>query len=265
MRTPKHGHLSCCTRFSLSAFLAKFPLTSARFTRLSLRARALIAPLGVRPLPAQCAPSGLFAESKSEPSKSESSKSEQAVNTQLDATLAANLDVVYRYALRLTRNPEQAQDLTQETMLRGWRSRHTLHDEAVAKNWLLRIATNLWTDQLRQVPHKPQLLVEPPTCTELSTSQKLIQQESVQQALAALDALPPRQRQVMYLITVEQLPHAEVAEILSLTAQAVKANLAAARKTLRTQLQDLYEELSKKKPCPPTQINVANANDLKPI
>jgi len=215
-------------------------LTSARLTRLSL-----IAPHGAGPLPALCAASV--------------NEQGQAVNTQLDATLAAHLDTVYRYALRLTHNSELAQDLTQETMLRAWRNRKTLQEHAATKSWLLRIATNLWTDQYRRTKFQPSLLIEPPASREPPTAKKLIQQESVDQALAALDELPPRQRQVMYLITVEQLPHAEVAEILELTPQAIKSNLAAARKTLRTQLQDLYHETCGKPKCPDS-----NANNSKP-
>ncbi len=179
---------------------------------------------------------------------------EQAVNSQLDATLAAHPDAVYRYALRLTQNPEQAQDLTQETMLRAWRKRRAVNEPGAVKTWLLRIATNLWTDELRRKKHQPGLLVEPATSREPSTHQKLTQRESVAEALAALDRLPPRQRQVLYLISVEGLTHTEVADVLSLTPQAVKANLAAGRKTIRTQLRELYNEVLGTRTCP-------NAND----
>ncbi len=211
-------------------------MTSARLTRLSL-----IAPRGAGPLPA--------------PRVASVHEQRPAVKTQLDASLAAHLDTVYRYALRLTHNTEQAQDLTQETMLRAWRKRQTLEDHGATKSWLLRITTNLWTDQLRRKKHQPNLLIEPPASREPPTSKKLIQQESVEQALAALDELPPRQRQVMHLITIEQLSHAEVAEILELTPQATKSNLAAARKTLRTQLQALYHEVCGRPPCPNPNAN----------
>ncbi len=157
--------------------------------------------------------------------------------------LAAHVDSVYRYALRITRDVEQAEELTQETMLRGWRNRKSLNDPSAAKSWLLRIATNQWTDQIRRNQRQPHQLVEPSTIPNPNAKSTLEQQESAHRALAALDRLPPRQRQVMHLITIEQLSHAEVAEVLATTAAAVKANLAAARKTLRMQLKDLYDEL----------------------
>lgn len=164
------------------------------------------------------------------------------MDTQLDATLAAHVDSVYRYALRITGNVEQAEELTQETMLRGWRNRRSLKDPTVAKSWLLRIATNLWTDEIRRSQRRPHQLIEPSTIPNPNPKSTPEQQESARQALAALDQLPPRQRQVMHLITIEQLSHAEVAKVLAITAAAVKANLAAARKTLRTQLKDVYKE-----------------------
>ena len=61
----------------------------------------------------------------------------------VDDLLAAHADAVYRYALRLTREPQAAQDLSQETLLRGWRARKSLREPAAARVWLLRIATNL--------------------------------------------------------------------------------------------------------------------------
>ncbi|HEX3602307.1 MAG TPA: sigma factor [Lacipirellulaceae bacterium] len=50
---------------------------------------------------------------------------------------------VYRYALRLAGRPELAEDLTQETMLRGWRDRQRLRESRATRVWLFRIATNL--------------------------------------------------------------------------------------------------------------------------
>ena len=173
-------------------------------------------------------------------------KTPPVVNSLLDE----HLDTVYRYALRLTRNADQASDLTQETMLRAWSKRSTLREAEKAKVWLLRIANNLWTDQLRRNIRRPRLLVLPPTSREPTVAKKMIQQENVAQALAALDQLPDRQRQVMHLITIEQLSQPATAEILGISVAAVKASLSMARKQMREQLQDLYREVCGAKRCP---------------
>jgi RNA polymerase sigma factor (sigma-70 family) len=56
-----------------------------------------------------------------------------------------------------------------------------------------------------------------------------------------MDELPPRQQQVLYLVTCENMTHLEVAEILKINETAVKANLSLARKEMRRRLNDIYE------------------------
>jgi RNA polymerase sigma-70 factor (ECF subfamily) len=77
--------------------------------------------------------------------------------------------------------------------------------------------------------------------TEAQT--RLEQRECVQRALAALDALPPRQRQVMHLVTIEQLTHQDAAAVLEITVEALKASLSVARRAMREKLKDIYDEV----------------------
>ena len=57
-----------------------------------------------------------------------------------------------------------------------------------------------------------------------------------------MDALPERQRQVLYLSACEGLAAAEIAVVLSISNDAVKANLSLARKKIRQDLKDVYED-----------------------
>ena len=59
-----------------------------------------------------------------------------------------------------------------------------------------------------------------------------------EQALAALNALPPRQREVLYLNACEELTATEIAAILEITIDSVKANLSLARQRMREQCHD---------------------------
>jgi RNA polymerase sigma-70 factor (ECF subfamily) len=161
---------------------------------------------------------------------------------QVDELLAGHADAVYRYALRLTRDADRAQDLMQETLLRGWQARGKLRAAAAARVWLLRIATNLHRDQCRAAePTEP--IVAEPADREPPLAGKLDRRECVERALAALDELPPRQRQVMHLITIEQLSQDAAAEVLGISADAVKSNLSQARRQMRERLKDVYDEL----------------------
>lgn len=156
-------------------------------------------------------------------------------------TLEQHVEAVYRYALRLTRRPDLAEDVAQETLLRGWRNQSKLREPQAARLWLFRIATNVWTDHLRKSNFRPRPLeVELPCPRRLPTDAN-DERENVRLALAAMDELPPRQRQVLYLATCEQLSHAEIAEVLGIGLAAVKSNLSVARKEIRLRLKEVYE------------------------
>jgi RNA polymerase sigma-70 factor (ECF subfamily) len=157
--------------------------------------------------------------------------------------LEQHVDAVYRYALRLTRRADLAEDVAQETLLRAWKCRGRLRDPRAARSWLLRIATNVWSDQLRKTRADPAVLESEPPCSRRPAAQVFADQENVRLALEAMDQLPQRQRQVLYLITCEQLSHEEVAEVLEIGVAAVKSNLCIARKAMRTRLKQLYESV----------------------
>jgi RNA polymerase sigma-70 factor (ECF subfamily) len=206
------GDSACLSSLARREFWG-FPLTFAGAHRLSLIARS--------PLIAQGHP-------EHEPT--------------VDDLLAAHADAVYRYALRLTREPQAAQDLSQETLLRGWRARGSLREPAAARVWLLRIATNLHRDQFR-ARRRMESLSEEPADLQVMTSTVLEHRECVQRALAVLDTLPARQREVLHLITIEQLSQQHAAEVLGVSVEAVKASLSLARQQMREKLRDVYDDL----------------------
>jgi len=153
---------------------------------------------------------------------------------------------VYRFALRLSNDPHSAEDLTQETFLRAWRHRGQLRDERAARVWLFRITANLWRDQLRR-NRSPvaragalgdQVLAKVVDISASSPERRMAGKEELARAFEALNALPPRQKEVLYLSACEGLASAEIAEVLDITREAVKANLSLARKRMRRQLPD---------------------------
>jgi RNA polymerase sigma-70 factor (ECF subfamily) len=161
----------------------------------------------------------------------------------VDDFVASHADAVYRYALRLTRNVQQAEDLTQETLLRGWKHRAKLREPAAARVWLLRIATNAQRDGLRTARDVVPLTAEAVNARGIGLVDRTEQRECVQRALAALDELPARQRQVMHLVTVEQLSLDDAAAVLDISAAAVKSSLSLARQAMRSKLKDIYADI----------------------
>jgi RNA polymerase sigma-70 factor (ECF subfamily) len=152
---------------------------------------------------------------------------------------------VYRFALRLTRNCHQAEEITQETFVRACRQSGRLRDRNAARVWLLRIAVNLWRDQVRREKRRgepTELPLDGQQCTKMLPEQELTDQEDVQRALEAMDLLPSRQREVLYLHACEELSLAEIAKVLEISPEAVKASLSLARKKMRRWLGDVCRD-----------------------
>jgi RNA polymerase sigma-70 factor, ECF subfamily len=135
------------------------------------------------------------------------------------------------YLWRLTRDPELALDLTQDTFVRAYRSIGTTPGSLVLRPWLFRIATNLAYDYFRRqrrfarLPigmfHRPAAQDEPSNIEE---------RELVQRALARLD---PRDRAVLLLCAVEQLSYREVAAITGCGPEAVRKQFTRAKERFR--------------------------------
>jgi len=156
----------------------------------------------------------------------------------LEALLGEYVPRIYRFALRLTQDRHEAEDLTQDTFLKAWRSRRQLRNPQAVKVWLMQIAVNLWRDRLRQKHRRLRpisLAGEEQAATDVSPDQALTNQEELHRVLAAMDALPDRQREVLYLHACEGLCLAEIAEVLQITPEAVKSSLSLARKKMRSQ------------------------------
>jgi RNA polymerase sigma-70 factor (ECF subfamily) len=153
---------------------------------------------------------------------------------------------VYRFALRLCGNSAAAEDLTQETFLRAWKARLRLRDPKALRVWLFRITANLWRDQLRRhqsrVARAGPLPAEQPDSTPAPERQAAGRDE-LRRALVAMDDLPPRQREVLYLSACDGLSVSEIADILEISSDSVKASLSLARKSIRQRLSDLFQEL----------------------
>jgi RNA polymerase sigma-70 factor, ECF subfamily len=159
---------------------------------------------------------------------------------------------VYRFALRLTGNRDDGEDLTQTTLLAAWKDRALLRDTSAAKSWLFSIAANLWRSGLRRKSREERLVHDTERsgrCRDLLPEEELIVKEDMIRVWQTMDALPERQREVLYLHACEAFSLPEIAEILALSSQAVKASLSLARKRMRQKLQDLSGNVKFSKVC----------------
>ncbi len=154
----------------------------------------------------------------------------------MEARLEEAVERVFRFALRLAGDRHQAEDLTQETILRAVRSGKIPSDARAMRVWLFQIAANVWRDERRRAKHpaaRAKPIVDEPARQTASPLEKVIEAEQLELAIQMMDSLPPRQREVLFLATCEGLTLAEVAQALAITPAAAKASLSLARRRMR--------------------------------
>jgi len=153
---------------------------------------------------------------------------------------------IYRYILRLVRDPDRADDLTQETFLRVHQRLDALKDIGALDVWLYRIATNLCYDHFREREHRrpmlpalsgdDELTAAAENETALRPDQLLQQSEMSDCVLHFLAELPPSQREVLILHDLQGFSGPEIADRLRISLDNVKIRLHRARTRLRAAL-----------------------------
>lgn len=165
------------------------------------------------------------------------------------------MDSVYRMAMHLSRNPDDASDLVQETYLKAFKSegRFELRDHGI-RPWLFKILHNHFYTKVKKKNREPTLgdevigelqggvlgeVDQPPPAWDLAH----LDWEQVDDRLKhAIDELPDHYREVLLLWAVEGLKYREVAEVLDVALGTVMSRLYRARGILAESLSGLAKE-----------------------
>jgi RNA polymerase sigma-70 factor (ECF subfamily) len=162
---------------------------------------------------------------------------------------------VYSLALRMVRNPEDAEDVLQDTFLRAYRGIKSFQGASTFSTWIYRITANSALMRLRK-KQLPTVSIEDQDERETPVNiadwtpgpvEQLMTQELQQEMDAAIQSLPPEFQQVFILRDVEEKSNAEVAEILDLSVAAVKSRLHRARLKVRNRLAGYFSDNAKPK------------------
>jgi RNA polymerase sigma-70 factor (ECF subfamily) len=157
---------------------------------------------------------------------------------------------VFSLALKMLRNPEDAEDVLQDTFLRAYRGIKSFQGTSTFSTWIYRITANSALMRLRK-KQLPTVSIEdqeenetPVTVADWTPGpvEQLLNSELREVMGEAIEALPPEFRQVFILRDVEELSNAEVAEILDLSVAAVKSRLHRARLKVRNRLAPYFSE-----------------------
>jgi RNA polymerase sigma-70 factor (ECF subfamily) len=169
--------------------------------------------------------------------------------------IAQHGTMLYRVALRLLGQPEEAEEVLQEALLTVYEKIHTFEERAALSTWLYRLVVNTALMRRRARGRQPAGALDAggPAFTAdgrharevaawaLPPEEGLLRQEGLVLLQHAIGRLPKWYRSVYVLAEIEGLPHQEIATILGITVSTSKTRLHRARLLLREALAHYFE------------------------
>lgn len=164
-----------------------------------------------------------------------------------------HLDALYNFALRLTADPNDAEDLVQDTIVKAYRFFTSYEKGTNAKAWLFRILKNSYINNYRKRSKKPQQV----DYDEVSTFYESVRAEHTDTSdlearlyrdlmdddiTGALEALPEDFRTVVLLCDVEGFTYEEIANMLDVPIGTIRSRLHRGRNLLKAQLVEYAEK-----------------------
>jgi RNA polymerase sigma-70 factor, ECF subfamily len=173
-------------------------------------------------------------------------KNTQITEQRFRETALDHLDGLYAYAMSLTRNKAEAEDLVQETYLRAMNAFGRLRPDSNLKSWLFTILRNIRLNQIRGGLDKSSVVeIDEPAGTRQQFEDKSVKDplflylSKVKKAdvRAAIEKLPDLYREIIVLREFEELSYEEIAEVLGCPPGTVMSRLSRARDKLKDMLQ----------------------------
>ena len=144
--------------------------------------------------------------------------------------------LVYRFAYSYLKSRPVAEEIVQECFIKIWEKREQLRDDQPLKSYLFTIAHHAVLNELRRDQHHLRLQGQVAAGRPESVTNEAEYEEMESLYQAALEQLPPKQREVFVLSRQQGLTYPEIAEMQGLSVKTVEAHIARALKTMRSYL-----------------------------
>ncbi len=179
----------------------------------------------------------------------ELTKQEYKKQQDFNDEMIPHLDALYNFGLRLTSDPNDAEDLVQDTIVKAYRFFSSYEKGTNAKAWLFRILKNSYINNYRKKSKKPQEVDYDEVATfyetvraertETSDLEDKMFRELIDDDLSrALDSIPEDFRTVVLLCDVEDFTYEEIANMLDVPIGTIRSRLHRGRNLLKAQLME---------------------------
>jgi RNA polymerase sigma factor (sigma-70 family) len=156
---------------------------------------------------------------------------------EFEQLIAPFKDKVFRFAKRLLVSTEEAEDATQEVMVRLWHKKETLTNYNSVEALAMTMTKNFCLDQLKSKrASNLQLVHSNYRDNQVGVDQQLEAKDSWNWVEKMINELPEQQRLIIQMRDIEEFEFTEIAAVLEMNETAVRVALSRARKTIREQL-----------------------------
>ena len=149
-------------------------------------------------------------------------------------------NILYRLALRITLNSQEAEDVVQDVIIKIWRMGERINEIENIESFALRLTRNLSIDRQRmkinQTATYEEIKVEQSHSTHNTIERQIEQQERIESIRQLMVQMPEKQRSVMQLRDFEGKSYKEIADAMEISEDQVKVNLFRARQFVKSHI-----------------------------
>lgn len=156
---------------------------------------------------------------------------------------------VYRFIYHMLGDPDEADDIKQDTFVKAYRSLPQFRGDCSLLTWLLKVAANLCRDRIKSRSRRGEVSLAPEIEAELRDSTELGMDPAIQierkdlfaTAYRVLAALPETQRELIVLRDIDGLSYQQISEVIGCSVASVKLRLFRARRGFKDRMESLLK------------------------